>query len=75
MTDRQDTIRRAIALIDTAAPADLKDYLAATRIHARLQADPAALRDSLATVTDGTPQALGAYKAAQQILQAAGLPY
>jgi hypothetical protein len=70
---RQDTISRAIALIDTASPADLKGYLAGTRIHARLQADPAGLRDTLAGAI-GTDMAFGAWKASQQILAAAGIP-
>lgn len=70
---RQDTIRRAVALIDTASAADLARYLSQTQIHAHLQADPAALRDSLASAI-GTDHQTGAWKAAQQVLHAAGLP-
>ena len=73
-TDRHDTIRRAIALIDTADPADLSRYLADTSLHDHIKADPATLRKHLATA-DGTAQVFGAWKAAQQLLQAAGLPY
>jgi hypothetical protein len=74
--DRQDTINRAVALIDSASPADLAGYLARTRIHARLRADVPALRGLLASadVNDSTG-AFGAWKAAQQILQTAGLPH
>jgi hypothetical protein len=73
---RADTITRAIALIDTAPPADLAGYLAGTNIHDHLKADPAALRQRLATVDDMSPGSrFGAWKAAQQILRAAGLPY
>lgn len=74
---RTDTIRRAIALIDTADPSDLAGYLAQTSMHDHIKADPATLRQHL---TDATPDAsaghrFGAWKAAQQLLQAAGLPY
>ena len=73
---RQATIDRAIALIDTATPSDLTGYLAQTRIHDHLKSDPATFRDHLAAATpDDTPRHFGAWKAAQQILQAAGLPY
>ena len=72
--DRHGIIRRAIDLIDAASPADLAGYLAQTDIHDHLKADPAALRRNLATA-DGTAQVFGAWKAAQQILRAAGLPY
>lgn len=73
-TDRHDTIRRAIDLIDTASPADLWRYLSQTDIHAHLQTDVPALRRTLADAA-GTAQVFGAWKAAQQLLQAAGLPY
>jgi len=73
-TDRHDTIRRAIDLIDTAKPADLAGYLARTHIHDHLKADPDTLRTNLATAS-GTAQVFGAWKASQQLLQAAGLPY
>ena len=73
-TDRRDTIRRAIALIDTASPADLGDYLADTSLHDHIKASPATLRKHLADA-DGTAQVFGAWKAAQQLLKAAGLPY
>lgn len=72
---RRAVINRAADLIDTASPADLQRYLAQTGIHAHLKADPAALRDNLTSAVDGTPQAVGAWKAAQQILDAAGLPH
>lgn len=72
--DRHDTIRRAIDLIDTAKPADLWRYLAQTDIHAHLKDDPAALRRTLADAA-GTAQVFGAWKASQQLLRAAGLPY
>ena len=71
---RLDVIRRAIALIDLSDPADLVGYLAQTDIHDHLKADPAALRGNLATA-DGTAQVFGAWKAAQQLLKAAGHPY
>ncbi len=71
---RHDTIRRAIDLIDTATPADLAGYLAQTSIHDHLKADPDALRDNLEKA-DGTAQVFGAWKASQQLLKAAGLPY
>ena len=73
-TDRHDTIRRAIDLIDTTSPADLWRYLSQTSIHDHLKADPAALRRTLADAV-GTAQVFGAWKASQQLLKAAGLPY
>ena len=72
--DRHGTISRAIGLIDTVSPADLAGYLTQTDILDHLKSDPAALRRNLATA-DGTAQVFGAWKAAQQILRAAGLPY
>lgn len=72
---RRDTINRAVALIDSADPAALAHWLAQTRVHAHLQADPAALRGNLTSAADGTPQAFSAWKVSQQLLQAAGLPY
>lgn len=71
---RYDTINRAIALIDDADPADLARYLADTRLHDHIKADPATLRRHLADA-NGTAQVFSAWKAAQQLLQAAGLPY
>jgi hypothetical protein len=72
--DRHDTIRRAIDLIDTTGPADLGRYLADTSLHDHIKADPATLRKHLADAS-GTAQTFSAWKAAQQLLQAAGLPY
>jgi hypothetical protein len=71
--DRLGTIRRAIDLIDAASLADLAVYLGRTRLHDHVKADPAMLRHHLATVGD-TGNVFSAWKAAQQILQAAGLP-
>jgi hypothetical protein len=65
-------IARAIAYLRTADPADLPAVLAQTRIHAHLQADPAALRDMLAS--DAHP-VTPAHLAARQILGAAGIAY
>lgn len=73
-SDRRGTIRRAIALMDTADPADLNRYLADTGIHDHLKVDPATLRSHLADA-DGTASVFSAWKASQQILKAAGLPY
>ena len=74
---QRDTIDRAIALIDTADPADLAGYLAQTSLHDHIKADPATLRQHLAAATPDADigRRFGAWKAAQQILQAAGLPY
>ena len=71
---RLGTIKRAIDLIDTADPGDLASYLAQTGLHDHIKADPATLRRHLAAV-DGTGRTFGPWKAAQQLLQAAGLPY
>lgn len=80
-TDRQATIDRAIALIDNAQSdadaAQLDAWLAQTGIHRDLRLDPYALRDKLAAVADDphSGRAFGAWKAAQQLLRAAGQPY
>ncbi|HEX3958087.1 MAG TPA: hypothetical protein VHZ03_15845 [Trebonia sp.] len=78
-TDRLDTIQRAIDFIDSTDPADLKRYLLRTSLHDHIKADPAMLRQHLAAsvlaAADGTGITFPAWKAAQQILQAAGLPY
>jgi hypothetical protein len=71
--DRQDTINRAIALIDTSDHSDLAGYLAQTTIHDHLKASPGALRDALASAV-GTAD-FGTWKASQQLLRAAGLPF
>lgn len=74
---RLATIKRAIDVIDSAAPADLTRYLAQASIHDYLRADPALLRSRLAGIDGTSPSGarFGAWKAAQQILDAAGLPY
>ena len=64
----QDLIDRAIALIDTAGPADLTAILAQTSIHDHLKADPAALRANLA---DDSHPFISRRLAAQSILAAA----
>ena len=72
--DRQDTIRRAITLIDATNPADMTRVLRAkTVIRASLADNPAKLRDTLANAI-GTDRQTGAWKGAQQILDAFGLP-
>lgn len=73
--DRQDTIRRAIALIDTAGPAGLIRAIRGTRIRDDLKTDPAKLRDAL-TAGIGASGGAGfsAWKGAQQVLAAYGLP-
>jgi hypothetical protein len=74
---RIDTIKRAISVIDNATHADLAGYLVRTDIHDHLKADPLTLRKGLAfaAAADDTPTIFGAWKAAQQICKAAGLPY
>ena len=76
-TVRLATIHRAIDLIDTASPDDLDCWLAKTAIHAHLQDSPGAVRSNLAAITadSSTGQRFGAWKAAQQILKAAGQSY
>lgn len=72
----QATIDRAVALLDEADAADLARWLAATSLHAHLKADPAELRRNLTTFdADSAGERFGAWKGAQQLLQAAGLPY
>lgn len=73
---RQATIDRAVALLDTADPGDLTVWLASTTLHAHLKADPAELRRLLTTFDpDSVGERFGAWKGAQKLLQAAGLPY
>ena len=72
--ERRATINRAIDLIDSANPADLTSYLAEASIYDHLRADPAQLREKLATA-DGAGPVFAAWKVSQQILQSAGLPY
>ena len=78
---RQASIDRAVALIDAnltdnVASPQLTAWLAQTDIHDHLKADPTALRDSLAAAApDDTMRHFGAWKAAQQLLHTAGLPY
>lgn len=72
----QATIDRAVALLDEADAVDLARWLAATSLHAHLKADPAELRRHLTTFDPASVfQRFSAWKAAQQIMQAAGLPY
>ena len=71
--DRLGTIRRAIDLIDTTSLADLDACLARTSLHDHIKADPALLRQHLAAVGPGD-RTFAPWKAAQQILQAAGRP-
>jgi hypothetical protein len=73
MTGRQETINRAIVLLDTTGTDCLTAILAKTSLHANWQANPAALRDRLVTA-GGLHLSFTAWKAAQQILAAAGLP-
>jgi len=77
-TTRQDIINRAITLIDNANPHALARYLADTSLHDHIKADPGTLRQHLADATapDASVGArFSAWKAAQQLLQAAGLPW
>jgi hypothetical protein len=70
--DRAETIRRAIKLIDETLGKDMAAYLAQAALR---PPDPDILRARLASadVTDSTG-AFGAWKAAQRLLEAAGLP-
>lgn len=82
---RQDTINRAIDHLRTTDVAALAAQLATTTLHDHLKADPAALADSLAQTDpngfapssdiNDWARSFGTWKAAQQVLQAAGLPY
>lgn len=67
-------IQRAITLIDTTSPDAIAPLLAQTGAHAHVKASAAAFRAVLAD--DSTAFALiGRRQIAQQLLQAAGLPY
>lgn len=73
---RQATIDRAVRLLDTAHPHDLAVWLAKTNLHDHVKADPAQLRRDLAAADpDNWAGYFGTWKAAQQLLQAAGLPH
>ena len=71
---RQVTIDLAVTLIDLTGRGELDGYLAQTAIHSDLKRDPAALRNKLVNAR-GAAQTFSAWKAAQQLLKAAGLPY
>lgn len=74
---RQNTIDRAVMLLEESSPENVVRYLALTQAWDHLKADPAKVHDLLADITadDETARHFGAWKMAQQILQAAGLPY
>lgn len=74
---RQATIDRAVRLMDGAHPDDVAHWIAQCNFYDHVKANPAKLRDDLASTRpdDETPKHFANWKAAQQILQAAGLPY
>lgn len=78
---RKLTILRAVDVIDTTDPSTLAGYLAQTSLHDHVKTGPATLRKHLADAADAGTDPIsagirfGAWKAAQQICQAAGLPY
>jgi hypothetical protein len=75
-TDRQDTIRRAVVLMDHTYLPELSCILARADIGGS-PANPVVLRDQLAAALTkpGSPGHFSAWEAAQKILQAAGPPY
>jgi hypothetical protein len=80
--ERKATIARAIAHIYSTDTELVRAQLGTTNLYDRFKADPDALADSLAVALRGekppatpTGRLFGAWKAAQQLLQAAGLPY
>lgn len=74
---RQATITRAVEHLRTTDPATVASQLATTYFHDHWKIDPTGLADhlELSHTCDSWPQFFSAWKAAQQILQAAGLPY
>lgn len=76
--DRIATIRRAISVIETSNPQDIRRIVAQTDAHDHLKRDPDALRQRLDEATSpdvAGGHRFGAWKIAQQICRAAGLPY
>lgn len=74
---RQATITRAVDHLRTTDPATLATQLATTGLHDHWKTDPAGLADNLelSHTCDSWPQFFGAWKGAQQVLHAAGLPH
>jgi chromosome segregation ATPase len=71
--ERRDTIKRAVDLIDSASPEDVKRWLAHTNIRDEMKADPGRFRSALDTdlhEDDGIPL-FSRWRAALQFLHAA----
>lgn len=75
--DRIATIRRAIGVLEAGSPAYVRHVIAKTTAHDHLKRDPDTLRQRLEDATSpdvAGGHRFGAWKIAQQICEAVGLP-
>lgn len=71
---RLDTINQALRLLDTTDHDTLCGYLAQTRLNDNYQQDPDRLRRALRAAAASDANLYVPYRAAQQVLLAAGQP-